>query len=63
MNMKIVRLRISQRCECNCNYCKAEFFIVNTASKIDDLNFQNENEMPLFEIENTWRNFVVGILE
>ena len=53
MNTKIVRLRISERCECNCHGYKYLFYIVNTVSRIDDLNPKNENEMPLFEVENT----------
>ena len=53
MNTKIVRLRISERCECNCNRCKALFYTVNTVSRIDDLNRKNENEIPLFEVEDT----------
>lgn len=51
MNTKIVRFRLGQRSECNCNGCKAFFLIINTVSRIDDANPQNENEMPLFETE------------
>ena len=53
MNTKIVRLRIDKRCKCNCNDCKELFFTVSTVSRIDDRNPENENEMPLFEVQKT----------
>ncbi len=51
MNAKIVRFRLEKRSECNCNGCEVFILTINTVSRIDDTNPQNENEMPLFETE------------
>ena len=51
MNTKIVRIRVETKCVCEDLACAKPFFKVNTVSKIDDVNPQNENEMPFIEGE------------
>ena len=50
MSTKMVRIHIGTKCEC-VSGCKKLFYQVNTISRIDDINRQNENEIPLFEVE------------
>ena len=47
----MVRLRIEERCACN-KSCSEPCLVVNTISRIDDKNRDNENELPLFEVKN-----------
>ena len=50
MNTKMVRIRLNSKCAC-VKEGRKNFYIINTISKIDDINPENENELPLFEIE------------
>lgn len=50
MNTKIVRIHIGTKCACVQGYKKL-FFKINTISRRDDLQPQNENELPLFYAE------------
>ena len=47
----MVRIRILQKCVWSDLSCNKSYFHVNTISTIDDLNPNNENESPLFEVE------------
>ena len=51
INTKMVRIRYGTKC--SMEECTADklYFQINTISRIDDLNPQNENEAPLFEAE------------
>lgn len=51
INTKMVRIRMEKKFACNFNSCTKPYFAVNTISRIDDNNHQNENETPLFEAE------------
>lgn len=51
INTKMVRIRILQKCVWSDLTCNKSYFHVNTISTIDDLNPNNENESPLFEVE------------
>ena len=50
MGTRIVRIHINEKCGCN-KSCSKPFYQVNTVARIDDVNPQNENELPLFEVE------------
>ena len=48
---RMVRIRIQTKCVCSELTCNKPFFQINTISKIDDLNPNNEGELPLLEAE------------
>ena len=50
MSTKIVRFRLNSKCACT-KSCRKPFYEVNTVATIDDENPQNENEQPLFLVE------------
>ena len=50
MGTRIVRIRFATKCAC-IKGCKKYYYQINTISRIDDLNPQNENELPLFDAE------------
>lgn len=50
MNTKMVRIHSLTKCACN-KGCKKPYYQVNTISRIDDINRENEQELPLFEVE------------
>ena len=51
MGTRIVRIRFATKCGC-VKGCKKFYYQINTVSRIDDLNPQNENELPLFDAED-----------
>ena len=59
MNTKMLRIRLNSKYACVTG-CKKPFYEINTISRIDDNNRENENELPLFEIEeNTGCDFCI----
>ena len=50
MSTKMVRILLNSKYACVTGY-KKQFYVVNAISRIDDNNPENENELPLFEIE------------
>lgn len=57
INTKMIRIRLHTKNACVTG-CKKPFYEINTISRIDDINRQNENEIPLFVIEeNTGCDF------
>ena len=50
MSTKIVRIHLAEKCACVKGF-KKFYYQVNTISRIDDMNRENENEIPLFDVE------------
>ena len=50
MNTKIVRFRKKSRCACVTG-CKKPFYEISTVLRIDDEHPENENEVPIFYVE------------
>ena len=59
MNTKMLRIRLNSKYACVTG-CKKPFYEIYTISRIDDINRENENELPLFEVEeNTGCDFCI----